>query len=55
MPALPEAMSGEQQSGVRTVAGAILEVKFRSQRNEYPAPVRLNAVATGLGGFLQAG
>jgi hypothetical protein len=55
MPALPEAMSGEQQSGVHTVAGAILEMKTWSQRDEYPAPVNLNAVTIGLDGFLRAG
>ena len=45
MPALPMAVTGEQQSSARTVAGAIMMMDLRSQRNEYPAPVRLDVVA----------
>jgi hypothetical protein len=45
LPALPMAVTGELQSGARTVAGAIVVVDGRSQRNEYPAPVRLNVLA----------
>jgi hypothetical protein len=46
LPAFPGAVTGEQQSMARTVAGAMM-MGLRSQRNEYPAPVRLDLAGDG--------
>lgn len=51
-PTLPEATVDEQQSGIRTVAGAISKIGRRSQRGQYPAPVKLGARIVELGGLL---
>jgi hypothetical protein len=47
------ATTDEQQSGVRTVAGAMLNLGSRSQRGQYPAPVESDAVAVDWSGFRQ--